>query len=606
MSAKPLVSVVIVNWNGLEDTKECLASLEKQTYAEREVVVVDNGSEDGSKPYLKKQKGITYVDLDKNYGFTGGHIQGAKAAKGRYLAIINNDLVLDPDWLAQVVQTAQRHTDAAVVGGKLYKWNDQNPAYDETNDFYSWQEVDPKTGYTRTLLTGADECSVDSISGAALLIDTEALKKVGYFDDDFFAYYEETDLIARLLRAGYRAYYTPKALAWHKVAGSTEAGEESHFYLYMMHRNRYLFGVKNLDTRYLKYFQKNYSKEYWRALIGGLFRPNTERRARVDAYRWNVKRKAETLAKRATVQALGESYVQHLGAYHHDDITVIIPCYNYAKYVAEAIESVLAQTHLPKRIIILNDGSTDDSLAVIKKYADNELIEIIDKPNEGVIATKNRGLSMTETHWIVFFDADDIMKPVYLERLLDLARAERSDVVYTDMQVFGAGSADVFVAGGYGPARLVRRNFIHNSALIKTSLAKQVGGYKPIMKHGLEDWELYLSLTDINAKFSYVAEPIFLYRQHAQAMSRNAAVTEREKELYTLLLSLHPHLKPYANRFLTRGTTLVKGLVFFVLHPGAFLVLLRTIPRAIIAFLKTLVHALRHYKAQKADPDSRL
>ncbi|HEX9153662.1 MAG TPA: glycosyltransferase, partial [Candidatus Saccharimonadales bacterium] len=76
----PLISIVVLNWNGLEDTRECLASLRKLTYPNVEIIVVDNGSEDGSKKFFSKEKGIVYVDLDKNYGFTGGHIKGFEVA----------------------------------------------------------------------------------------------------------------------------------------------------------------------------------------------------------------------------------------------------------------------------------------------------------------------------------------------------------------------------------------------------------------------------------------------------------------------------------------------------------------------------------------------
>jgi len=602
-TASALVSIVVLNWNGLEDTKQCLASLRALRYPHIEIIIVDNGSTDGSKEFLSKETGIVYIDLDKNYGFTGGHVRGYAAAKGRYLAIINNDLVLDKDWIDASLRCMHAHERVAVVGGKSYKWGADNPAFDRSNSFTSWQTVDPRTGHTRMSLIGDEERQADGLSGSALMFDTKALQKTGYLDDDFFAYYEETDLIARLLRAGYTAYYTPEAMAWHKVAGSTKGGEASYFYLYMMHRNRYMFGVKNLDPAYLRVFKKNYFREFTHALYGRIMHPNNDNRARVNAYLWNLRHRGATAAKRLEVSKLGTSYVKHLGAHKPKDVTVIIPAYNYAQYIDEAVDSVLAQTLLPKKIIIINDGSTDNTRDVIKKYAHNDLFEVINKPNSGVIETKNLGLQKTRTYWTLFFDADDLLRPDFLEKTVDHALETGSDVTYTDMELFGQGvdHNQVFHAGAFRISRLIRKNFIHNSSLISTSLLKQVGGYKPIMKDGLEDWELYLSLAEQGGRFCYIPEPVFKYRQHASSLSRNGAVLQKEKELYNLLLSLHPGLRKYTSRTRRWTLTLLKGGWSFIVHPSLWLVLLRALPKACKAFVETIVHQLRMHKVKKTD-----
>jgi len=600
---QPLVSIVVLNWNGLEDTRECLKSLRKLDYKNVEIILVDNGSEDGSKEVFAKEKGIVFLDLDKNYGFTGGHIRGLEAAKGRYVAIFNNDLAVDKHWISAALATMRRHSKAAVVGGKSYKWNDKNPAYNTGNDFTAFQEVDPRTGYTRTLLTGNEERQVDAISGSALLFDTKALQKVGYLDDDFFAYYEETDLIARLFRAGYEAYFTPEAMTWHKVAGSSEGGEESYFYLYMMHRNRYMFGVKNLDGPYLKPFMRNYFDEALRAFFSGLFKPTQEKRARVNAYLWNRRHKQATLAKRRKVLQLGDSYVRHLGAHKPTDVTVVIPCYNYGQYLNEAIDSVLAQTLQPAKIIVINDGSTDDTKARLKKYEKNKLFEIIHKENGGVISAKNLGLSKSQTYWTLFFDADDVLMPDFLEKTVGRALDTGSDVIYTDMELFGPSEFAIFHAGAFSLPRLIRKNFIHNSSLMSTSMLKQVGGYKPIMKDGLEDWELYLSLAEQGARFGYVPEVIFRYRQHASSKSRNGAVLQKEKELYRLIVSLHPRLRRYSSRPRRWAITFFKGIAVLVVHPSLWIVLVKSLPKAALAFAGTIVHELRTQKSKLTDVD---
>jgi len=163
------------------------------------------------------------------------------------------------------------------------------------------------------------------------------------------------------------------------------------------------------------------------------------------------------------------------------------------------------------------------------------------------------------------------------------------------MELFGQDieSNQIFHAGDFRISRLIRKNFIHNSALISTSLLKQIGGYKPIMKDGLEDWELYLSLAEQGARFCYIPEAVFKYRQHANSLSRNGAVLQKEKELYSLLLSLHPGLRKYASRKRRWAISLLKGCYNFVAHPSLWIVLVKSLPGAAFAFIETIVHRLR-------------
>ena len=183
-----------------------------------------------------------------------------------YLALINNDAVLATDWATKCLGTFERISKAAAVGGRAYDWNDElgSKAFSTSNGFYSYQVVDIHRAETATLRTGETESNVDAISGAAVMIKRQAVDKVGYFDNRFFAYYEETDLFARMKRAGYREIiYNPTIHVWHKVAASTE--NKVGFYLYYMYRNRFIFAVKNFDS--LSPFIFVYTQEYLKSII---------------------------------------------------------------------------------------------------------------------------------------------------------------------------------------------------------------------------------------------------------------------------------------------------------------------------------------------------
>lgn len=525
----------MLNWNGLEDTKSCIASLKKNTYPNFEIIIVDNGSEDGSKEWLKSQKDIVLVDLPKNEGVTGGHIAGHNVAKGEFVANLNNDAMVAKDWLMELYKAIIKDESIAVTGGKAFEWDDNNPIYNEDNTYFTYQVLDLYGGYAHTMRTGVKETAVNSISTVGALMRKSAIEKVGYFDNDFFAYYDETDLFARFKRAGYKIVYTPEAKLWHMIGNSTK--DIPYFYLYHMHRNRFIFAVKNYDRKYLLQFFKIYTRD---SLIGTYLwargSKDINHQAQYKAYFWNLKHFFHNFRKRSAIKKLGPKFNELLLNESAEYVSVVIPCYNYGDYVAEAIESALNQTQAPLEIIVINDGSTDNSLDVIKKYKDK--VQIIDHENQGIIRTKNIGIEKAQGEWIIFLDADDKLEPTYIEETLRYARANNKDVVYTDMQYFGS-KKKIFEARPYSRGSLLNGNYINNSALHRRSFLQRVGGYKQEMKDGYEDWEINISVAEKGAKFGYIPKPLMLYRQHSQTSQRNDNAIEKAAEIIKIVRSLH-------------------------------------------------------------------
>jgi GT2 family glycosyltransferase len=143
--SSPLVSIIIVNWNGLDDTRICLENTRNQTYRNTEIVIVDNGSHDGSLQYLRKLNDIILVENNKNLGFTGGHIAGYRASKGDFVLLLNNDAIMDKDYIHKAVNLMQVDDRIGAIGGRAYFWNDDNPIFDTTNSFYSYQNINSIT-----------------------------------------------------------------------------------------------------------------------------------------------------------------------------------------------------------------------------------------------------------------------------------------------------------------------------------------------------------------------------------------------------------------------------------------------------------------------------
>jgi GT2 family glycosyltransferase len=584
----PLVSYVILSWNTLDDTKNCIQSILKQSYKNIQLVVVDNGSTDGSKDYLSNLKDITYVDMPKNTGFTGGQIAARNHCKGDYLALINSDAVLADNWTEACLEVFEHNNKAAAVGGKAFTWNNANPVGSTDNQFYSYQKINLLTGLTETYQSGETEIEVDSISGAAVMIKNSVINKVGYFDSDFFAYYEETDLFARMLRAGYRIIYQPKALVWHQIAKSSNGNP--YFYLYQMHRNRFLFGYKNIDDGFE--FAKRYFLDGLRAYKSYLKNnSDLETKAKAKSAAWNLRHILTTHKKRIRILRLGNSYSAIINNHRlGNDVTIIIPSYNYKEYIKDAIYSAINQSHKPTRIIVIDDGSKDGSPALAKSIKANGIqYEVVVKENEGVIATKNLGIKMSTTTWTIFLDADDILEPNYIKETLKSAMEFNSDVVYTDMQYFGAKNGN-FYADDFSHRRIIEGNFVHNSALINTTLLKRSGGYKQEMHDGYEDWELYLTLAEIGAKFAKCTTTHLNYRQHPGTLSRNKRADSNGAEIMQKALSFH---KEYITRVLYEPSKIKRASLTFMKNPELLIFIMPTVIYSLVKSLKEYFIAVR-------------
>ncbi len=244
-NTRPLVGLILLNWNGWEDTFACLESLEQVTYPNLKVILVDNGSTEtpAREPALRFPD-IEILSLDENRGFAGGNNIGIRSAQEQgadYVLLLNNDTEVAPDFLDQMIAAAESDPLVGMVGPMIY--------YDAEPDVI-WSaggQVDRARGDAHML--GVDEIdrgqygqaarSVDWVTGCALLAKMELIERVGMLDERFFAYYEEAEWCARARRAGYRIVHAPQAKVWHKV--TREAREASPLVNYYMTRNRLLY-----------------------------------------------------------------------------------------------------------------------------------------------------------------------------------------------------------------------------------------------------------------------------------------------------------------------------------------------------------------------------
>ncbi len=216
--SKQIVDLVIISYNTLPYLKECIESIRMNTLHPYRIIVVDNKSTDGSLDYLRKFSNITLIENKRNYGYAKACNQGIMAGEGEFVVLLNTDLKMSQGWLTALVKTARSDEKIGVVAPKLVNEKDQLVGAGVTQ----LDTVCPPRGWHQKdrigLYDKVEDCY--SVSGACYLIRRKALEKVGAFDENYFFYFEETDLSLRMLEKGYRVIYCPNAKLLHYHEGS--------------------------------------------------------------------------------------------------------------------------------------------------------------------------------------------------------------------------------------------------------------------------------------------------------------------------------------------------------------------------------------------------
>jgi len=244
----PKVSIVILNWNGRLYLKDCLSSVFSQSYPNYEVILVDNGSEDGSVDYVRDNFPNTKLIVNAaNLGFSRGNNIGIRAAKGKYIATLNNDTRVDRNWVQELVKVAEADEKVGSCQAKIVSFRDRR-IIDAVGIRINKCGTPYQIGYGEK-----DEGQYENVSevfgacACAALYRKEMLDHVGLFDEDFFTYYEDVDLAWRARLLGWRCVFVPTSLVYH--IHSATGRRVSGFTQYYLARNRFWLLKKHATWR---------------------------------------------------------------------------------------------------------------------------------------------------------------------------------------------------------------------------------------------------------------------------------------------------------------------------------------------------------------------
>lgn len=250
----PKIAIVILNWNGYKDTSECIISLQKTTFDNYQIFVVDNGSIQDD--YLLLNKNFPEIEIirsESNLGFTGGNnlgIEYAMKMNPDYFLLLNNDTIVEPNFIRPLLDVFEKEKNAGIAapqinyfyepekiwtaGGKISRL--RGSGFDHSDQIYN--------------STKSEIRHVTFVSGCCMLIKKKVLEKIGLFDDNYFLYIEDADLCCRTTQAGYKIAVNSNSKIFHKVSSSTK---ENHSLLpiYYATRNRLYFSQKNFPNFFI-------------------------------------------------------------------------------------------------------------------------------------------------------------------------------------------------------------------------------------------------------------------------------------------------------------------------------------------------------------------
>ena len=287
-SNNPSVAIVILNWNGKEDTCECLKSVARLKYRNYQVIVADNGSKDDSvKAISQRFPSTLIIENGDNLGYAEGNNRAISYSIEQnfdYVLLLNNDAIVDPQLLDSFMSVSEANPNAGVFGAKIYYLSEpqkiwfaggkilpelitSHEGFGDIDDGLAWEEVR----------------SIDYACGCALLVKADVIKKIGMLESKFFLMWEETDFCCRSRAAGFECLFVPKALVWHKISASFKGGDEGYLQNYFMVRNRLLWIERNISFNERCDFYRRVFIPDINNYIRGCISPNSDSRRKLKS-----------------------------------------------------------------------------------------------------------------------------------------------------------------------------------------------------------------------------------------------------------------------------------------------------------------------------------
>ena len=559
MTTSYLVSALISAYNSEKFIGGCLRDLVCQSlYAKGllQIIVVDSGSEQNERAiveeFQKTHQHIIYLRTERETLYAAWN-RAIKLSNGKYITNANADDRHRMDALELLAHALEQRPDIDLVYGDCYATTIANQTFEQNDGskVYRYPDFSPPS------------CLLYFQFGPQPMWRKNVHEVIGYFDGRFKAagdydfnirfalagrqalrvpevlglYLEHSDAlsfkdntmsleVARIHRL-YRTFLAIKLLYWHAGVLGEFPGDFARMCLDLAFRayNYYPAWTAGAPERDYPFIAKCYLSSF-DCEPGSTFATNVKIQDMPSSTSILISNQGNQL-KTENELSQQKKDINHeqrelLDAYadkptHFPKVSVIIPCYNYGHYLTEAVYSVLHQTYQNFEIIIVNDGSTDNSQEIAEKIIarnNNYSISLISTENSGKPAiSRNRGISAARGEYILCLDADDLIMPTMLEMCVDyLDVYESISIVYTDQIKFNESGSSLIEQPEYEFGRLLRENFLNYCALFRKKAWIDVGGYADDV--GYEDWDFWISCAEKGYIGKHLPQPLFAYRFH--------------------------------------------------------------------------------------------
>lgn len=243
----PLVSIITINYNQLAQTIEFVKLIKMNSYKNIEIIVVDNASEERPDKLERNFPDISVIRSNTNLGFAGGNNLGIKASNGEFLFFVNNDVYIDNGAIESLLNRLHTNPEAGMASPKIKFYS-----HPEIIQYAGFNKINKWTGRNSAIGNKQKDngqfnqpCETYYAHGAAMMVKREAIEKAGLMPEIFFLYYEEVDWCNRIKEQGYKIFYEPRAVVYHKE--SLSIGKGSVLKTYYLNRNRILFMRRNIN-----------------------------------------------------------------------------------------------------------------------------------------------------------------------------------------------------------------------------------------------------------------------------------------------------------------------------------------------------------------------
>jgi len=527
-------SIIILSYNTLDLTRLCVESIRQYTQdVPHEIIIVDNGSKDGSVDWLKKQSDIRCIFNKDNAGFPKGCNQGLAIAKGSELLLLNSDTIVTPRWLSNLRTALYSRPEVGAVScmtNNISNMQSMPVSYHDVPGLFAFAESfnhsDPSKWERRLTLVGF-----------CFLFKREIYTKLGGLDEQFSpGNYEDDDYSLRIWQAGYELLVCRDTMIHH--FGSASFVQSASPAVWEKERKAH---KRLLDKNQEKFLQKwhvpeNYKELGLKDVFPGWQGPEVVTcRELLDAERAAARRSGEKRAYRRKNKNLPLA-------------SIIMPCWNSGKHLRESVASALAQDYPKLELVIADDGSDDALTQEVLASLHDKRIRVLHLPHRGPSATRNAAIEAAQGTYILPLDSDDLIEPVYLSEAIAVLEQDRNvGMVYCRADLFDQQSGP-WNTTDFDPDLMLVQNLIHVSAVFRKEDFLRAHGYDTNLGYW-EDWDFWLSLMDLGLHPVRLEGTYFHYRKRSDSSSLTQQDFSREDMLKTYDTILQRHEKLYREHY---------------------------------------------------------